>query len=71
MDRLFLLMLSLSAATLAGIGVIVVLVLGYYTVYAILISAAIGAALGVPVAYYVARRVRQADPQNTLSADRD
>lgn len=55
MSRLFLLILTISMGSCAGIGVIAALTLGYYTAAAILISGGIGAAIGIVVAWYVAR----------------
>ncbi|WCR09290.1 hypothetical protein JHW45_09095 [Paracoccus stylophorae] len=57
MQRLFLLLLSISVGTMAGIGVIVVLVLGYVSLIPILVAAGIGAALGIPAAWVIARRI--------------
>lgn len=64
MDRLFLLMLTVTVVTLAGIGVIIALVLGYYSFAGVIISAAIGAVLGVPAAWIIARAMRRSDPQH-------
>ena len=69
MDRLFLLMLTLTVATLAGIGVIVALVMGYYSFAGIIVSAGIGAVLGGPAAWFVARAIRQSDPQHDQPDD--
>lgn len=66
MPRLFMLLLSISVATLAGIGVIIALTLGYYTTKAILLSAAIGAVGAVPISWLVAKRIQQTDPQDSL-----
>lgn len=57
MSRLFLLLLSISMGTTAGIGVIVVLVMGMVGIKPILAAAAIGAALSIPVTWLVARRI--------------
>lgn len=61
MSRLFMLLLSLSMGTLAGIGVIIVLVLGYVSAGAILGAAVVGAVLAVPVTWLIARRMTQGD----------
>lgn len=61
MSRLFMLLLSLSMGTLAGIGVIIVLVLGYVSAGAILGAALVGAVLAVPVTWLIARRMTQGD----------
>ncbi|UWQ27200.1 hypothetical protein K3555_11140 [Leisingera sp. M527] len=57
MLRLASILYSLIGSSLAGIGVIVVLVAGMTNVPAILASAAIGAVLGVPVAWLVAKQL--------------
>ena len=57
MSRLFLLMYSLIGPSLAGVGIIAVLTAGRVEVQAILGAAAAGFALGVPVAWAVARRL--------------
>lgn len=57
MLRLASILYSLIGSSLAGIGVIVVLVAGMTNVPAILASAAIGAVLGMPVAWLVAKQL--------------
>lgn len=57
MTRLFFLMCSLICPSLAGVGVIAVLTAGMVTLPAILIAAAAGALLGLPVAWVVARQL--------------
>ncbi|KIC18496.1 hypothetical protein [Leisingera sp. ANG-Vp] len=57
MLRLASVLYSLIGSSLAGVGVIVVLVAGMSTVPAILASAAIGAVLGLPVAWLVAKQL--------------
>ncbi|MCF3974042.1 hypothetical protein [Paracoccus salsus] len=57
MPRLFMLLLSISIATLAGMGVIVVLVLGHVGMWPILTGAGIGAIAAFPVSWLVARRI--------------
>lgn len=57
MLRLAMILYSLIGTTLAGIGVIAVLVAGYGTLNPILISAAIGAILAMPVSWLIARRL--------------
>ena len=59
MSRLFLLILTISMGSCAGVGVIAVLVLGYYTWQAILLAGIIGAVVGVGAAWYVARHLLQ------------
>lgn len=61
MQRLFMLLLSLCAVTLAGIGVIAVLSLGYVSLMPILIGAGLGAVLAVPVAWAITRKLTAED----------
>lgn len=62
MSRLFFLLLSVSVATLAGIGVIIALVMGHYTSNAVLIAALVGAVAAFPISWAVARRIEDSDP---------
>ena len=55
MFRLASLLYSLIGTSLAGTGVIAVLVAGYGTLIPILIAAAIGAVVALPVSWQVAR----------------
>ncbi|WP_291728422.1 hypothetical protein [Leisingera sp. F5] len=57
MLRLASVLYSLIGSSLAGVGVIAVLVAGMTNVPAILASAAIGAVLGMPVAWLVAKQL--------------
>ncbi|CUH89780.1 hypothetical protein PH5382_03733 [Phaeobacter sp. CECT 5382] len=57
MLRLASILYSLIGSSLAGIGVIAVLVGGFFTVEAILAAAGVGALLGLPVAWLVARQL--------------
>lgn len=57
MLRLASFLYSLIGSSLAGLGVIVVLVAGLASVQAILASAAIGALAGVPVSWLVAKQL--------------
>ncbi|MDO5605647.1 MAG: hypothetical protein Q4G25_10865 [Paracoccus sp. (in: a-proteobacteria)] len=61
MQRLFLLLLSISMATLAGIGVVIVLAMGLYGTWPIVLAAAAGALLALPVSWLVARRISEND----------
>ena len=54
MKRLFPLILIISVGSCAGAAVIAALTMGYYTASAIMISGGLGAAVGVPVGWYVA-----------------
>lgn len=55
--RLTMILYSMIATAMAGTGVIAVLTAGYDTLWPILIAAAVGAALAVPVAWAVARQI--------------
>lgn len=57
MSRLFMLLYALIGPSLAGVGVIIVLTLGLVTLKPILAAAALGTALGVPVSWWVMRRL--------------
>ena len=57
MLRLASILYAIIATTLAGIGIIVVLVMGYDTLTPILIAAASGATAGVPVSWGIARQL--------------
>lgn len=57
MLRLASILYSLIGSSLAGIGVIAVLVAGFISVKAIVIAAAVGAVLGAPVAWFVAAQL--------------
>lgn len=59
MLRLASILYSLIGSSLAGVGVIAVLVAGFATVKAILFAAIAGAVLGLPVAWFVARQLYQ------------
>ena len=64
MIRLASILYSIIATTLSGTGVIAVLVIGYSTVTAILMAAAIGALVAVPISFMVAYKITH------LTADR-
>lgn len=55
--RLAMVLYSMIATAMAGTGVIAVLSMGYGTLWPILIAAAVGAALALPVAWVVARQI--------------
>ncbi|MFT6459242.1 MAG: hypothetical protein ACJARR_003118 [Pseudophaeobacter arcticus] len=57
MLRLASILYSLIGSSLAGVGVIAVLVAGFVSVNAILLAAVGGAVLGLPVAWLVARQL--------------
>lgn len=66
MPRIFMLLLSISVGTLAGIGVIIALTMGYYSWKPMLVAAAIGAVGAIPISWLVARRIQATDPQDSL-----
>ena len=59
MSRLFMLLFSIAFTTLAGIGVVVVLVMGRYDVASIAGAALAGGIAALPVTWLVARRLEE------------
>lgn len=57
MLRLASILYSIIATTLAGIGIIAVLAAGFGTLTPILIAAAVGAVIALPVSWVVARQI--------------
>lgn len=55
--RLMMLLFSIIGTALAGSGIILVLTLGYDTLWPIVAAAAVGAGLGLPVSWLVAREL--------------
>ncbi|HEY6919499.1 MAG TPA: hypothetical protein VI412_09560 [Tabrizicola sp.] len=55
--RLKMILYSMIATALAGTGVIAVLSAGFASLWPILIAAAVGAVLALPVAWTVARQI--------------
>ncbi len=55
--RLMMVLYSIIATALAGSGVVAVLTAGYATLWPIVIAAAVGAVLAVPVTWVVARQI--------------
>jgi hypothetical protein len=55
--RLMMVLYSMIATAMAGSGVIAVLTAGYGTLWPILIAAAAGAALALPVSWVVAKQM--------------
>lgn len=55
--RLMMLLYSVIATAMAGTGVVVVLTMGYGTLWPIVIAAAAGAVLALPVSWAVARQI--------------
>jgi len=60
MFRLMMLLYSIVGTTLAGIGVVVAVTMNMYDVQSIIVSAAIGAIVALPVCWIVARKLQQA-----------
>ena len=60
MLRLAALIYSIAGTALAGAGVVAVLSLNRYDLPAILLGAGLGAALALPVSWWVAQRLQQA-----------
>jgi hypothetical protein len=55
--RLMMVLYSMIATAMAGTGVIAVLTMGYANLWPIVIAAAAGAALALPVTWAVARQI--------------
>lgn len=55
MFRLTMVLFAVVGTTLAGIGVVIALSLGRYDVMSIVVGAAIGAVIGLPASWAVAR----------------
>ena len=58
MLRLASVLYAIVGTTMAGMLIIAALVSGYDTLNYILIAAALGATLGVPTAYYIAKAIK-------------
>lgn len=57
MTRLMLMIFSMVATTLMGIGVVIALTTGFTTLQPILLAATAGLVLAVPVAWAIARQL--------------
>ncbi|OYU39883.1 MAG: CTP synthetase [Pseudorhodobacter sp. PARRP1] len=57
MTRLMMLLFSMVATTLMGVGVIIALTTGFDTLKPIMLAAAVGFVLAVPVAWLIARKL--------------
>ncbi|MGV8950723.1 MAG: CTP synthetase [Cypionkella sp.] len=57
MSRLMMVLFSMVATTLMGIGVVIALVTGYDTLTPILIAAGVGFVLALPVAWLLAAKL--------------
>lgn len=57
MSRLMMILFSMISTTLMGIGIVIVLVAGYATLQPILIAAAVGFVIALPVSWVVAKQL--------------
>lgn len=57
MTRLMMLLFSMVATTLMGVGVIIALTTGFGTLKPILLAAAVGFVLALPVSWLIARKL--------------
>ena len=55
--RLMMVLYSMIATAMAGTGVVAVLSMGYGTLWPIVIAAAVGAVVALPVSWMVAREI--------------
>jgi hypothetical protein len=55
--RLMMVLYSMIATAMAGSGVVIVLTMGYGTLWPIVGAAVVGAALAVPVSWLIAREI--------------
>ena len=57
MSRLMMMLFSMIATTVMGIAIVVALVTGYDTLRPIVLAAAIGFVLAMPIAWFVAKQI--------------
>lgn len=57
MSRLMMILFSMVATTLMGVGVIIALTTGFVSLKPILLAAAIGFVLALPVSWLIAKRL--------------
>jgi predicted PurR-regulated permease PerM len=57
MSRLMMILFSVIATTLMGVGIVIVLTTGHDTLRPIIVAAAIGLLLALPVSWLVARQL--------------
>lgn len=57
MSRLMMTLFSMIATTLMGVGVVIALTTGYGTLRPIVIAAAVGFVLAIPVSWFVAKQL--------------
>lgn len=59
MTRLMMILFSMVATTLMGVGVIIALTAGYVSLKAIVAAAVVGMVLALPVSWWIARRLAE------------
>lgn len=57
MTRLMMILFSMISTTLMGVAIVVALVTGYDTLYPIIIAAALGFVISVPVSWIIAKQI--------------
>ena len=57
MTRLMLVIYSMASVSLAGMAIVAVLTMGYFTGKAIIASAVLGAVVAIPVSMMIAKRL--------------
>jgi len=60
MFRLTMLLYSIAGTTLAGIGIVIAVTMNRYDFQSIIVAAAIGAVLALPVSWFVAKQLQSA-----------
>ena len=63
MDRLAIFLAAISGSSIAGALVIACFAMGYYSIWAILVSCLIGLAMAYPVGHFISRRIKRRDPE--------
>ncbi|RID91782.1 CTP synthetase [Gemmobacter lutimaris] len=57
MNRLMMIIFSMASTSLMGIGIVAALTMGLVTLKAILVAAAVGFVVAIPVSWLVARQI--------------
>lgn len=57
MNRLMMIIFSMASTSLMGIGIVAALTMGVVTLKAILVAAAVGFVVAIPVSWLVARQI--------------
>jgi hypothetical protein len=68
MDRLSILLTSMTGAMIAAPVIVTAFVLGYYSVWPIVIAAGLSIVAAWPIAYLISRRIKARDPNWRKSA---